>query len=685
MDDHHRRPKTIRYKFVIDRAKKLLENTDLVSLRRAVDVDIHPPTTAEANVNLAAHEAAGGGKGGLLLPAGNQSHHHHLAGHNCGDVGGGGDGCVGGVSGPTTEDCWDQFVVPLSARRRISGHTAYGGNLFGAPRATGGGGVVAFPPQRNGGGERGSLGVKNENFKSFLPGESTRTRERRALSLSQLSISSKTVAFPRGHVPSVMGAKGHGKKRGRINHFAMPTPPSFSGEDDDDDSKANCLRDHGGTSTVAHGLNSITSGWSLPHELDPTSTVTSLVGTTTKKRETSRTANNNNNNCSIQTASASRVSTCDTINSPSRVAAIMMGVASGVHKALPPPCINSSDGVGGPLKYSGFFSPRGSDISPAAYSSDVDASICSLGNSSGRGVGGCARQARQQTLLPAGKSSSGGCFADGGVWPGGVLPQRLTESGSGAMVMSGGGHSSTSGVAAGHDRTYFSGIDGYAFPPAVGVGGNDTGGGDGGGGCNRRNNTAVDHALPLLHRVPRTGARDDSLLSLAGVKCDVDSGGAAATLPAPLSNDSTMGRWKNDDDGNSSVSTTGVVGGDGARAGNDVGNNTPVEETSSEIQATPQSPALVVSPDQPLAGTTAFTVAPAEEAGGGGGGGVGCRKECDTPATWGSDDHLGIVSARSDPPPTRGKSALRGWSVPRAVAACSPLATTKRTAPSTKR
>lgn len=57
------------------------------------------------------------------------------------------------------------------------------------------------------------------------------------------------------------------------------------------------------------------------------------------------------------------------------------------------------------------------------------------------------------------------------------------------------------------------------------------------------------------------------------------------------------------------------------------------------------------------------------------------RKECDTPATWGSDDLVdlrGMVSGRSDPPPTRSKSALRGWSVDRAVPACSPLVTQKR-------
>eukprot|EP00903_Cladosiphon_okamuranus_P010460 g9896.t1 len=519
-----------RYKFVIDRAKKLLENTDLASLRRAVDIDIHPPTTAE----------------------------------------------TGG---------WDRFVIPISARRRISGHLVHG-NLLGAPRASGG---ALIPPPCNSLGVGVGVGVgRGARLRAKIAvhagAGSTRTRARRILSLGQLSISSKTVPFPRGHVPSVMGAKGHGKKRGRINHFAVRTPPPSSWDEDGPDTSP--------PPADALGRQGITSGWSLSHELDPTSTVTDPH----KHREGS---GSSANNCSVHTAS--RVSTCDTINSPSRLAAIMLGV-TGVHTALPPPYGNISD-------RDGSFTSEGFSRLETASSSDVDTDASAMSDS----------HRRPQPVLP-GMGITAGHFTkdDNSSWAGGAFrrhPVTGGGAGDGMAVLEGQESSSGGAWPGGHEAHNLSGTGGCVVPAS-------------GGGVRRGVDEGDGAARPLLHRVPGSGVRDEPPPSLVVVPHDGgrSRGRGPTAAAAPLSNGSTMGRWKSDDDGGGCSTISSATGG-------------------------------------------------------GGGGGGAPRNKCDTPATWRSDDLAdlgGIVSGRSDPPPTRSKSALRGWSVDRTVPACSPLVTQKR-------
>ncbi|CAM9173571.1 unnamed protein product, partial [Ectocarpus sp. 12 AP-2014] len=94
-----------RYKFVVDRAKKLLENTDLVSLRRAVDTDIHPPPSAEKKTDRAVHDAAVNGR-------------HHVVPEDPCRIGIDTVGDRYGVVGVPKEDSWDRFAVPPSSRRR---------------------------------------------------------------------------------------------------------------------------------------------------------------------------------------------------------------------------------------------------------------------------------------------------------------------------------------------------------------------------------------------------------------------------------------------------------------------------------------------------------------------------------------------------------------------------------------
>lgn len=439
-------------------------------------------------------------------------------------------------------------------------------------------------------------------------------------------------------MPSVMGAKGHGEKRGRINHFAVRTPPPIHwGEDDSETGggggggRRRYVRD--GTdsfegpdaslpSADAQGSRQgLTSGWSLPHELDPTSSVTG------------GSSGGGANNWSIRTAS--RVSTCDTINSPSRVAAIMLGV-TGVHTALPPPHINTSDG--GDSSTSGGFS----SLETASPSSppDVDADGPSAADS----------HRRPQPTLPG----TGGGAPEDTSWVGNVFQHN-------PGVVGGGG----SGVAA--LEADFSSIDGgCVFPSTAGDGGR--------GGVTEGSGTA----RPLLQRAPGSGVRDEPPPSLVVVPADGGnhSGGHGGAAAAPLSNGSTVGRWRSDDDGGCSTVSSTAGGWDGGNRAKDGSAETSSAGKNNQ-EPSPTGFALVGRrPDDPD-GRGAFAAETGEAPPRGG----ACRKECDTPATWGSDDLAGlagIVSGGSDPPPTRSKSALRGWSVERTVPACSPLVTQKR-------
>lgn len=621
-----------RYKFVIDRAKKLLENTDLASLRRAVETDMHPPTAAGANTNLAVQEQAIGGR------------HFPLSCHD----GGGHNGTRSGLGGLTEAHRWDRFVLPISARRRISSHTARG-NLLGAPWTS-----ALIPPPRDsldaGGGRGAKLRAKYIDAGRAPGAGSTRTRARRVLSLGHLSISSKTVLFPRGHVPSVMGAKGHGKKRGRINHFAVRTPPPSSSRGGSDDGTGGGRERYAGDgvglsdgplassqSGDARGRRALAASgcWSLPHELDPTSTVTSPG----KTGEGSGAANN----YSVHTTAASRVSTCDTINSPGRVAAIMLGV-TGTHTALPPPRSSNSDGDGSST--SGGISRLDSASFP-----DIDFDDSSLADS---------QRGRSQPVL-LGTNVPGRNFVNDDIGRAGrALRHHPTGGGSGGKVVSGAG-------AAGHESNNLSGVDGCVFPPT---------------GCSAAEGGGTSgNAPPLLRRALGSGVRDQPPPSLVVVPGDGGSRGgggvgARAVLAAPLSNGSTLGRWRSDDDGTSSISSVGgggSVGGVGAEDGAE----TPLGKKPE------QSPVGFTSagPPDEQGGTAFFATKtgeepPRREA---------LPRECDTPAIWVSDDPAGvrgIVSGESEPPSTRSKSALRGWSVDRPAPACSPLVTQKRGAQS---
>lgn len=627
-------PACLRYKFVVDRAKRLLDSTDLVSLRRAVATDIHPPTTAESNASLTAHEAAASGRY-CPLPV----KQHHVVG---------GGGC-GGTDVPL-EDSWDQFVVPLATRRRISGHTPFG-NLLGAPRASGG-----AAPRKVGGG-----GLRARHDKAGV--ESSRARERRALSLSQLSISSKTIPFPRGHVPSVMGDKGYGKKRGRINHFAVRTPPPSSSGDDDNNSSQH---DHvnsmasgidagenpaaAGSPDDAQGVHTKASGWSLPHELDPTSKVTDPE----KHREGS---NRGWANCSINTAAgASRASTCDTINSPSRIAAIMLGVIpriSSDHPLHPPPPAAA-------VAATGRYHPREIRRAlppPFTHSSEGTGSSSSAGLC--RGVLSRVDTASSSVGMQHGTRAGGGDIADDdAAWPGrGRSPHRPTGSG-GCCAMTG---------AAGDDRRNVTDIHDRIFPPAR-IGGTAT----------NKNSDGGSHALPLLHRTPGMCLRDrpPPPLAILAEGGDGSASAAAAGAPPPLSNESMMDRWKSDDDRSSSI---GIGADCGIRPGAED------DEDTSAGDPPRHRAGSAGAPSGGLLGGTIFVPNTGDgkiaENG-------GSRQGCETPATWGSDDltdFRGLVVGRSDPPPTRSKSAIRGWSVNRAVPACSPLATEERPATSERR
>lgn len=181
---------------------------------------------------------------------------------------------------------------------------------------------------------------------------------KQALSLAQLSISSKTVDFPAGHVPSVMGAKGHGRKRGRINHFAVKTPSAITppGREPNLVDRAPAKGDGdsaAGSEPHSTGLGT-SSGWNLPHELDPTSVETSggngtrrharaaaALGTSSATLNTIHADNSISGGTTDFTVS--KASSCVTINSPGRISQIVHGVYTGIsddHQLHPPPPVH---------------------------------------------------------------------------------------------------------------------------------------------------------------------------------------------------------------------------------------------------------------------------------------------------------------------------------------------------------
>lgn len=283
-----------RYKFVVDRGKRLLETSLLASLRRAVDVDLNPSTPTT---------------------------HTHVArqDRHCSQTGEEG-GWGAKEKGRGLEDNWDRFVLPSSSRERVAGGACTvvddklllgsDGHRLSRPREKANVDVryCCGPEPHLQGVDGDSKGVSynstrrsGEDLGGFDRGMFDRRgchvvkdsmRNRRTLSLTQLSISSKTVAFPAGHVPSMMGAKGHGKKRGRINHFAVKTPPPVTHPD----SNTTLDPDQKPTTTTSSNHNyydpvesttvgpatprgiGVTSGWNLLRDLDPTSEITSFAG-----------------------------------------------------------------------------------------------------------------------------------------------------------------------------------------------------------------------------------------------------------------------------------------------------------------------------------------------------------------------------------------------------------------------
>ena len=189
----------IRYKFVVDRAKRLLESADLPSLRQVLDADSNPANTADDSVELLCiHDAAGHGR-------------HEPS-------------CRVPEYYPDGQGGWDNFAMPGSERQPFLGHTRNGSPI----ERQAAGGVVA--PQGLHGDQ--SKGCSQTNEIKAGAKVTAGTRQRQSLSLAQLRISPEAV-LPQRHVPSVMGDKGYGTKRGRINHFEFPTPPSTPGRSDD--------------------------------------------------------------------------------------------------------------------------------------------------------------------------------------------------------------------------------------------------------------------------------------------------------------------------------------------------------------------------------------------------------------------------------------------------------------------
>lgn len=363
---------------MLDRAKRLLEGSDLVSLRRAVDTDLSPSSCV---TDLFHGHGLAPSRGTVRI-------------QTCVSPGASNTDSIAAV-----QDAWDTFVLPRSAQRRNPEHTKN-----------------VRPPGRLDARDNGN-GQRNRDGKG--PVRVAPSTERRAMSVAQLSISSATVTFPPGHVPCCMGTKGHGTKRGRVNHFAVRTPPSTAGYEQDVDCNMNpkgWQNGDGATSDTGPHMATM-SEWSLPCNLGPASRSATLgredaCGSITatanrgvegefqtgrggdnrsgdsKGRRTSHSTLEAGNRSFMSDAIASRASSCATINSPTRIAAIMRGMyteMSNEHHLHPPP-------IGRHVQHAGS-----SEVPPAVVSNTAGCfrSPVSAGLSSGftrdPGDGMCGR------------------------------------------------------------------------------------------------------------------------------------------------------------------------------------------------------------------------------------------------------------------------------------------------------
>ncbi|CAM9173641.1 unnamed protein product, partial [Ectocarpus sp. 12 AP-2014] len=175
-----------------------------------------------------------------------------------------------------------------------------------------------------------------------------------------------------------------------------------------------------------------------------------------------------------------------------------------------------------------------------------------IDTASSRAAGGRTRHRQHGPLQPGGGASTGCYLCDdaasmGGMWPHCPSASGRTGGGGGGGGVGASGSGSyalSAGVAAGHRRVGSVGKGGYPFPS----GHEKRGGGEyiGGGGSSHGNTAPDGGALPFLQRAPGSGVRDEPSLTLVVEGADSVGGGGAAPMAPPLSNESSMGRWKSD-------------------------------------------------------------------------------------------------------------------------------------------
>lgn len=657
-----------RYRFVIDRAKKLLENSDLASLRRAVDADVNLSTTNESNTTLAIHEGADSDRRRCPTPKNSLQE--------------GADAAAG--------DSWDRFVLPLPAQRGMVAHAGEGSSL-GAPLTSGGGMMSPWRSDVSGSRGRGELAgnvtakqadqAEQADHSSKAKGVGRGGRgswhdparsiggggERQALSLAQLSISSKTVAFPPGHVPSVLGARGHGRKRGRINHFAVRTPPSTAdrgnGNSNGNDSGGSGISGEGksagdpnddsdtGPSETSALQVCATSAWILPHQLDPTSAITDLgvppcgenasaTNRSGKKGGGGTAASRSSFEPPADSPSnpmLSRASSCATINSPSRVSAIMLGMATGIskdHTLHPPPPAAAP--------YANRCSLRKGKRVPVAlaHRHNGGADFSFGGSSICTSVFSCSDTSDEHSPIRIGfqpylqeqpsTSVTSGYYPSSGQLMR-VSPRPPARSGEETAITAGYGGTRAGGLL--RDGDLLESCSLHALPPGRcdGAGG---GTGDGPGGTDDNNSNHLGLSLPLLRQTPGTGVRDEPYQIAGGVATE-----------AMLGSSASVGGWKNDDD--RSISTTND---DDPSISTTTGGGESLDEPSHHGR-TPGGG------EKALAGED-----------------IGRQRQCDPPA-WSLGDasttigRTAAASGFSDVTISRGESGLRGWTVGQAVPA----------------
>lgn len=183
-----------RYKFVLDRAKRLLDSSEWASLRRTTGASGNPPrVTPRFTLERAL--------GASCNVSGDQN-----AVRDCASI-----APQPGSGRASQGDDGERHVLGGASRSRS-------GTALGLEARC----SLESQERKRATGNTSDIPVKGSLRRRALG--------RRTLSLAKLSISSKTVEFPPGHVPSVLGTRGHGYKRGRINHFAERTPRGDSSE-----------------------------------------------------------------------------------------------------------------------------------------------------------------------------------------------------------------------------------------------------------------------------------------------------------------------------------------------------------------------------------------------------------------------------------------------------------------------